>query len=516
MIFNNKKTDKYILFAQEREHILSQDTDFFIRESYNTLRSNVTFSLTGKGCKIISVTSTNPGEGKSITSLNLAIAYAEIGKKVLLIDCDLRKPKVHRLLDIKSSPGISNILINECEPSDAVRKIDKYGIDVIASGDIPPNSTQLLESEQFGKILDVFRDGYDYIIIDTPPVNVVIDACILAKYTSGIVYVIKMGYAKKDTVVNAVKQIEFSQGRIVGFVMNDVSDKGILNLPYAGKYRKKGYSGYNYEYRAHKSDDENNNGHEHKDKKSFFGNFMHKIKKRVLHQKKRKNGEKCRKTGKKKKILITLLAFFAVIAIAVLTALLYNKDNIEAFSYASKYTPEEIQLKNSELDAEIRSISEKLDDVYIQPLTDEERGMLNNGELSYDDAMTIITVTYGEYSGRNVSKTNELVADFYLLKAEFLNSIDNLIAQGQEERHSVPKEERTLSVKLDMAKKYAKLGSELEEQCDVRVENLLNELEKELEATGQDTSVTEEIKKLYNEEKKLKKAALIDAYYPVG
>ena len=80
-----KKIDTNMLVAQEREHILSQDTDFFIRESYNTLRSNVTFSLTGKGCKIVAVTSTNPGEGKSITALNIAVAYAEINKKVLLI-----------------------------------------------------------------------------------------------------------------------------------------------------------------------------------------------------------------------------------------------------------------------------------------------------------------------------------------------------------------------------------------------------------------------------------------------
>ena len=199
-----KKTDSNMLVVQEREHILSQKTDFFIRESYNTLRSNVTFSLTGKGCKTVAVTSTNPGEGKSITALNLAIAYAEINKRVLLIDCDLRKPKIHRLLEIIPSPGLSNILINQNAPEQTIQRIEQFNIDVITSGDIPPNSTQLLESEQLEELLDYANDKYDYVILDTPPINVVIDACILAKYTSGIIYIIKQDFAKKDSIINAV------------------------------------------------------------------------------------------------------------------------------------------------------------------------------------------------------------------------------------------------------------------------------------------------------------------------
>ena len=234
----HKKTDSNMLVVQEREHILSQKTDFFIRESYNTLRSNVTFSLTGKGCKTVAVTSTNPGEGKSITALNLAIAYAEINKRVLLIDCDLRKPKIRRLLEIIPSPGLSNILINQNAPEQTIQRIEQFNIDVITSGDIPPNSTQLLESEQLEELLDYANDKYDYVILDTPPINVVIDACILAKYTSGIIYIIKQDFAKKDSIINAVKQLEFSQGRIIGFVLNDIVDKGLLNFAYNSKYGK--------------------------------------------------------------------------------------------------------------------------------------------------------------------------------------------------------------------------------------------------------------------------------------
>ena len=519
-----KKIDTNMLVAQEREHILSQDTDFFIRESYNTLRSNVTFSLTGKGCKIVAVTSTNPGEGKSITALNIAVAYAEINKKVLLIDCDLRKPKVHRLLEIKPTPGLSNILIDESAPGEAIQKLDKYGIDVIASGDIPPNSTQLLESEQLEELFEYVKDKYDFVILDTPPINIVIDACILAKHTSGIIYVIKQDYAKKDHILNAVRQLEFSQGRIIGFVLNDITDKGILNFTYNSKYGKNHYSRHKYEYKTSSSKSGDH-------LKKADPTDSEEEKKKPEPKKVTKTGRKeiisLREKQKKKKrkhLIITLIIIFAIIAGAILAFAQYQENNIQAISYASQYSQSELRQKNEELDGQIQNVVEKLPDVHIQPLTEEERKQLNSGELSTDEAMAIITGTQQETDDndnepipeKKVSKANELVAEFYLLKAEFLNNIDNLIAQGQAERHAIPKKDRTLSVKLDMAKKYAKLGSELEAECDKKMNSLLGELEKELKATGQSTSIITEIRNLYNEEKAIKKAALIEAYYPKG
>ena len=256
-MFGKKKENSGSLVVQEREYILDANTDFFIRESYNALRSNITFSLTVKGCKVISVTSANPHEGKSITSLNLAISYSEIGKKVLLVDFDLRKPKVHRLLRLAPSPGVSNVLINECSIEDAIKNVEKYNIDVITSGDIPPNSTQLLESEMLEELLETVKKKYDYVILDTPPVDVVIDGCIIAKYISGVVFVVKQNYSKRDEVVNAVKQLEFSQGKILGFVLNDITDKKLLNFNYGYKYKKYKYgkygykNGYRYEYKSH-------------------------------------------------------------------------------------------------------------------------------------------------------------------------------------------------------------------------------------------------------------------------
>lgn len=545
-----KKTDTKMLVAQEREHILSQDTDFFIRESYNTLRSNVTFSLTEKGCKIVAVTSTNPGEGKSITALNTAVAYAEINKRVLLIDCDLRKPKVHRLLAVKPTPGLSNILIDESEPWEAIQTIDKYGIDVIASGDIPPNSTQLLESEHLDALLDYVKERYDFVILDTPPINIVIDACILAKHTSGIIYVIKQNYAKKDHILNAVRQLEFSQGKIIGFVLNNITDKGILTLA-GGKYGNNRYAHYKYENAANDEKEaesdaeqagaaiEKKSAADKKGNTTPAGSLNEKLK---LMKKKRRNAKKkntdaanggATKAKRRKRLIIVLAAVLAVIGGSVLAIAKYQENNIQALNYASQYSQAELRMKNEELDSKIQNVVSELPDVYIQPLNDEERNRLRSGELSEYEAKAIITGTWraqtddeteeNDESGeletapvRRVSRTNELVAEFYLLKAEFLNDIDNLIAQGQAERLAIPKEERDLSVKLEMAKKYAKLGSELEKECDAKVDELIKELEAELKSSGQSTSVISEIKELYKEEKSLKKAALIESYYPKG
>lgn len=234
-----KQTDRNVLIAQERNNILNENSDFFMREAYNTLRSNITFSLAKKGCKIVAITSTNPSEGKSITSLNVAISFAEGNKKVLLIDSDMRRPKLHRLLELKATPGFSNILVNDCKIEDAIQKFGS--IDVICSGEIPPNSTALLESEGVANFFENIGNEYDYIIIDTPPINTVVDGCIMAKYTSGIVFVVKQNFAKKEHIVNAVSQIEFAGGKVIGFVLNDIIDKKLLSF---GKYKGHKYKKY--------------------------------------------------------------------------------------------------------------------------------------------------------------------------------------------------------------------------------------------------------------------------------
>ncbi len=237
-IFNKTEKDQINFDVQERDRILSDKSSFFAKEAYNTLIGNITFSITGKNCKIIEVTSSRPREGKSLTTLNIAISFAKNGKNVLLVDCDLRKPKINRLLDMKASPGLSNILIGEKTIEESIVHLEEYGIDVLCSGDIPPSSTQLFEAESMEEFIDEISKKYDFIILDTPPVNTVIDACITARYTNGIVFVVRHDYAKKDDVVNAVKQLEFAGGKVIGFVLNNIMDKNAL-----------GFSSYKYKYR---------------------------------------------------------------------------------------------------------------------------------------------------------------------------------------------------------------------------------------------------------------------------
>ncbi len=225
----------------ERKFILGDNTSFIVDEAYNTLRSNIVFSLPGKGCRVIEVTSCGMSDGKSINTLNTAITFAETNAKVLLIDCDLRRPNINRLLARKASPGLTNVLVNACTLDEAIVRIDDYNLDVIFAGYLPPNPSELLTSDAFAELMATLKEKYDYIFIDTPPVAAVIDAAIISKHTSGAVIVVRPGSTKKEELINVVSQLEFADAKIVGFIMNGVdSEHG--GYSYRGKYN------YNYTY----------------------------------------------------------------------------------------------------------------------------------------------------------------------------------------------------------------------------------------------------------------------------
>ena len=245
-LFDNKPKEEKVLIEEEQRYILRKDSPFIIREAYNKLRSNIMYSLPGKGCKVIAVTSTFAGEGKSINTLNIALSHAEIGKKVLLVDCDLRRPKVHRLIGVESAPGFSNLLVGECSFKDAVKHIEGVDIDILCSGSIPPNSTSLLESEALYEFLESVKGDYDYIFFDTPPVHIVIDCCIIAKYLNGVVFVIRDNFVKKEKLMAAVQQMEIAGGKVIGFILNSTGGKGML---FGGYGYKRGYRYNNYGYR---------------------------------------------------------------------------------------------------------------------------------------------------------------------------------------------------------------------------------------------------------------------------
>ena len=243
---NRKKSgeQRRSTIAEDRKHILTAKSGFYIREAYKALRTNVNFALADtEGCKVIIVTSAMQSEGKSLTALNLAISLAQTEAKVLLIDCDLRRPKLHRLLGASTNIGLSNLLIDPKQLTGTMFKHEQLGISVILSGDIPPNPSELLASARMQALLTVLRSRYDYIIIDTPPVDMVIDAVVLAPLSDGVLFVVKADQSERGAVIHAMDQLEYAKAKVLGFVFNGVNADSGSGY---GKYRYQKYGRYGY------------------------------------------------------------------------------------------------------------------------------------------------------------------------------------------------------------------------------------------------------------------------------
>ncbi|GCD09742.1 CpsD/CapB family tyrosine-protein kinase [Clostridium tagluense] len=207
-------------------------------ESYRTLRTNIQFSSFDKKIKTILITSSGPGEGKTTTSSNLAMVMAQGGNKTILIDCDQRKPQVHKVFGFSNENGLSNILVsdNEVDINIGVHETEEPNLHVLSSGTRPPNPAELLGSAKMKNFIEQLKKTYDFIILDTPPIVLVTDAQILAQYTDGCLLVISSGEAERDSVIKSKGLLEKVNAKILGTVLNKVDSK------------KKGYYHYQYEY----------------------------------------------------------------------------------------------------------------------------------------------------------------------------------------------------------------------------------------------------------------------------
>lgn len=219
----NKRKNKRRLAGKEATLLLRDKSPFIVKEAYKALRTNIIFSLPGAGCKCIAITSSERGEGKSTNSINLAVSFGQIGKKVLLIDADMRLPTVASKLNLKSQPGLSNLLIEEAKPEEAIQRLESWGIDVLPVGNIPPDPTGLLESAQMEQLLAHLRGRYDYIFIDLPPANTVTDALILSKCVDGFLLVIRHNVALHREVDEMINRFRLVNGKILGFIYADAS-----------------------------------------------------------------------------------------------------------------------------------------------------------------------------------------------------------------------------------------------------------------------------------------------------
>lgn len=221
-------SDVYIKVTDEK-------LPFSIVESYKSIRTNITFSLSTFDKKIFAVSSPNPGEGKSTISANLAQTLAQGESKILLIDADMRKPQQHKIFGLQNKKGLSSAVSKMNPVEECIQKNVVDHLDVMTAGPIPPNPSELLASEQMGKILSQLVEQYDIILIDTPPVNPVTDAMELTKHIAGMIMVLRYGKTKLEEVEFAMKKIELSQMNLLGFVLNDVKSKHLSN--YYSKYQ---------------------------------------------------------------------------------------------------------------------------------------------------------------------------------------------------------------------------------------------------------------------------------------
>lgn len=205
-----------------------------ISEQYRTLRTNLEFSSVDNPLKSILVTSSSPSEGKSMTTANLAVVYAQQGLKVLLIDADLRKPTVHYTFRLDNLRGLSNILVNEATIEETAYSTGIGDLDVISSGPIPPNPSELLGSKRMEALIQEASSSYDLIIFDTPPVLAVTDAQILGNVVDGTILVIRSGQTEYELAIKAKEALEPAKAKLLGTVLNDREKTSTTNYYYYG------------------------------------------------------------------------------------------------------------------------------------------------------------------------------------------------------------------------------------------------------------------------------------------
>lgn len=229
--------------------VLRNDSPFNVIEAYRSLRTNVIFSLAGEGCKKIMITSSFPGEGKTTTCVNLAITFAQTGAKVLVVDCDLRKSRIHRCFNIKRVDGLSSVLSGLKKAEDIIVHDDESNLDILMAGHIPPNPAELLASEAMADFLEEYGEKYDYIFLDTPPVNVVTDALVLSKLVSGVLMVAWQMRSDHKVIREALERLELAGAKPIGFVLNDVVEgSSKYGYSYRDKYKYKYKYKYDYQY----------------------------------------------------------------------------------------------------------------------------------------------------------------------------------------------------------------------------------------------------------------------------
>ena len=207
-----------------------------ISESYRGIRTSIEFSNLDKEMKIINVTSSMQNEGKSTVIANLAVSFANLEKKVLLLEGDLRNPSVHRMFNISNINGLTDILLNNKNFAECVHCTEVKNLHILTCGAVPPNPSEILSSKKMKDFINELREYYDYIFIDTPPIGIVTDAGIVSTYSDGCVFVVGSKQCDIEMAKIAKKRLEDVGANIIGAVLNKFEAEG------------SGYNYYNYYY----------------------------------------------------------------------------------------------------------------------------------------------------------------------------------------------------------------------------------------------------------------------------
>jgi capsular exopolysaccharide synthesis family protein len=216
----NKKLKKQMMNNQ-RKLVTKSNPKSPISEQYKTIRTNINFSSVDREMRSVMVTSSGPGEGKSTTVANLAVVFAQEGKKVLLVDSDMRKPTAHYTFNLPNTFGLTSVLTKQKTLPEVVHTSEVSNLEILTCGPIPPNPAELLSSRAMNHFLGEVYNQYDFVIFDTPPVLAVTDAQVLANQCDGTIIVISSGTTEIDRAVKAKEVLETTKTKLLGVVLNN-------------------------------------------------------------------------------------------------------------------------------------------------------------------------------------------------------------------------------------------------------------------------------------------------------
>lgn len=245
LVDGGNNSNKHLSKVKGDNNELVAMESFHATEAFNSLCNNLMVTMSMNDEKIIVVSSPEMSDGKSTVALYLAKTLAKMDNRVLLMDLDLRRPSIHKKLSLANKKGIINLMVKNSETNNALHKNFFDNLDILLTGGISPNPSEMLSSKRMNEILEKYKDMYDYIIIDSPPVNVVTDACIISQMAAGILVVIRANEAHFDDFSKTIENIEVSRSRVLGVVLNGVDESSVK---YGRKYRYGSKYGYKYGY----------------------------------------------------------------------------------------------------------------------------------------------------------------------------------------------------------------------------------------------------------------------------